>query len=76
MNPGKPKSGSGTPHSVSDFVNMETDELRAVAEDAGLGVRKQEALMSLVILMSYNLLGIQTRWLLMCTDWSEVEQYP
>jgi len=46
MNPGGPKSRSSTPHSVSD---METDELLAVAEDAGFGGRKQEALKSLVI---------------------------
>jgi hypothetical protein len=47
MNPGGPKSGSGTPRSVSDIVNMETDELLAVAE-AGFGGRKQAALKSLV----------------------------
>jgi hypothetical protein len=55
MNPGGPKSESGTPHSVGDIVNMEMDELFAVAEDAGFGVRKHEALKSLVILKSYNL---------------------
>jgi hypothetical protein len=35
MNPGgpnSPKSGSDTPHSVSDIVNMEMDELLAEAE--------------------------------------------
>jgi hypothetical protein len=55
MNPGGPKSGSGTAHSVSDIVDMETDELLVVAKDAGFGVRKQTALKSLVILKSYNL---------------------
>jgi hypothetical protein len=49
MNPRGHKSGSSTPHSVSD---METDELLAVAEDAGFGERKQAALKSLVILKS------------------------
>jgi hypothetical protein len=58
MNPGGPKSGSGTVHSVSDIVNMETDELLVVAKDAGFGVRKQEALESLVILKSYNLFQV------------------
>ena len=48
MNPGGPKSGSGTPHSVSDIINMETDELLAEAEVAGFRVRKQAALKSLV----------------------------
>jgi hypothetical protein len=51
MNPGgpnSPKSGSDTPHSVSDIVNMEMDELLAEAEVAGFGVRKQAALKSLV----------------------------
>jgi hypothetical protein len=48
MNPGEPKSGGDTPHSVSDIVNMETDELLAVAGGAGFGVRKQVALKSLV----------------------------
>jgi hypothetical protein len=48
MNPGEPKSRGDTPHSVSDIVNMETDELLAVAGGAGFGVRKQVALKSLV----------------------------
>jgi hypothetical protein len=46
LNPGGPKSGSGTPPSVSDIVNMETDELLTVAKTEGFGVRKQEALKS------------------------------
>jgi hypothetical protein len=58
MNPVGPKSGSGTPPSVSDIVNMETDNLLAVAETAGLGVRKQVALKSLVILKSYYLFQV------------------
>ena len=83
MNPGGPKSGSGTTHSVSDIVNMETDELLVVANDAGFGVWKQEALKALVIPKSHNLfskcsyycdLGVQARWLFMCTNWSEVQQ--
>jgi hypothetical protein len=84
MNPGGPKSGSDTPHSVSDVVNMETDELLVVAEDAGFGLRKQEALKSLVTLKPYHLfqvliycgLGVQARWLLMCTDRGEVQHRP
>ena len=48
MNPGGPKSGRGTPHSVSDIVNMEMDKLLAVAEGTGFGVQKQEALKCLV----------------------------
>jgi hypothetical protein len=58
LNPGGPKSGSGTPRSVSDIVNMETDELLTVAETEGSGVRKQEALKSLVILKSYYLFQV------------------
>ena len=38
MNPRGPKSGSGTPHSVSDIANMETDKLLAVVEGTGFGV--------------------------------------
>ncbi|KAF5374130.1 hypothetical protein D9615_008842 [Tricholomella constricta] len=44
MNPGGPKSGGGTPHSVSDVVKMETDQLLSVAQEVGFGVRKQAAL--------------------------------
>jgi hypothetical protein len=58
MDPGGPKSGNGTPHSVGDIVNMEMDELLAVAKDTGFGLRKQEALKSLVILKSYNLFQV------------------
>jgi hypothetical protein len=58
LNPGGPKSGGGTPHSVSDIVNMETDELLAVAETEGFGVRKQVALKTLVILKSYYLFQV------------------
>lgn len=44
------KSGSSTPPSVSDIVDMETDDIRviSVAEESGLGKRKQEALKRLV----------------------------
>ena len=48
MNPGRPKSGSITPHSVSDIVNIETGELLAVAEGVGFGEQNQAALSSLV----------------------------
>ena len=48
MNPGEPRLGSGTPHSVSDIVNMESDELLGVTEGTGFAVRKQEALKCLV----------------------------
>ena len=48
MNPGGRRSGAGTPHLVSDIVNMETDELLAVTKGTGFGVRKQEALKCLV----------------------------
>jgi hypothetical protein len=53
LNPGGPKSGGGTPHSVSDIVHIETDKLLAVAETEGFGVRGQVALQTLVILKSY-----------------------
>jgi hypothetical protein len=58
LNPRGPKSGSGTPRSVSDIINMETDDLLTVAETAGFGVRKQVALKSLVILKSYYLFQV------------------
>ena len=49
MNPGGRKSGLDTPHSVSDVVEMETEELlRLATEEGKFGVRKQEALTILV----------------------------
>ena len=48
LNPGRAKSGVGTPDSVSEIMSMETDELLAVANQAGFGARKQEALKRLV----------------------------
>jgi hypothetical protein len=49
MNPGGRRSGIGTPHSVSDVVEMETGELlRLATEEGRFGVRKQEALKILV----------------------------
>ena len=48
LNPGGAKSGVGTPYSVGEIISMETDELLAVANQAGLGAQKQEALKRLV----------------------------
>jgi len=47
MNPGGPKSGVGTPHSVSQFVSIDTDKLLEVAAQEGFGKRKQDALKAL-----------------------------
>jgi hypothetical protein len=48
MNPGGPKSGSGTPFSVSEVIAMETDQLLRIANEGGFGKRKQQALKALV----------------------------
>jgi hypothetical protein len=48
QNPGGPKSGVGTPYSVSEYVSKETDELLEIAGEQGFGKRKQEALKLLV----------------------------
>ncbi|KAF8325089.1 uncharacterized protein EI90DRAFT_3129205 [Cantharellus anzutake] len=48
MNPGGPKSRSGTPFSVSDFIAKDTDELLDIAASEGLGTRKQAALKALI----------------------------
>jgi hypothetical protein len=48
MNPGGPKSGTGTPHSVSTVVATETDELLRIAREEGkFGKRKQTSLKDL-----------------------------
>jgi len=48
MNPGGPKSGGGTPYSVSDTISLETDTLLGMAAEEGFGKRKQAALKALV----------------------------
>ena len=48
MNPGGPKSGSGTAHSVSDVIKEETDELLESLENPKFGSRKQAILKTLV----------------------------
>lgn len=48
LNPGGPKSGIGTPYSVTEIISMETDQLLAIANEEGFGKRKQEALKRLV----------------------------
>ena len=45
MNPGGPKSSAGTPYSVGEFIEMETEALIA---EKDTGKRKQEALKALV----------------------------
>ena len=47
MNPGGPKSGSGTPYSVNDAISLETDTLLQMAAEEGFGKRKQAALKAL-----------------------------
>lgn len=48
-NPGVHKSGTGTPHSVSEIIGAETDKLIQMAkEEDGYGVRKQTILKELV----------------------------
>jgi len=47
MNPGGPKSGTGTPHSVNEFMSMTTDELLREALQEGFGKRKQDVLKAL-----------------------------
>lgn len=44
--------------SIGDIFNIEMDELLIVTRDTGFGVRKQEALKSLVVLKSYNLFQV------------------
>jgi hypothetical protein len=41
MNPGGPKSGVGTPHSVSQFISIDTDKLLEVAAQEGFGKRNK-----------------------------------
>lgn len=56
MNPGGEKLGGATPYSVSEFVNLETDELMKLIKEEGVGTRKQIALKALVRteLLSYK----------------------
>lgn len=49
MNPGGEKLGGATPYSVSEFVNLETDELMKLIKEEGVGTRKQIALKALLI---------------------------
>jgi len=48
MNPGGPKSGSGTAHSVSDVIEEDTDALLQSLADPKFGSRKQDILKKLV----------------------------
>jgi len=48
VNPGGPKSATGTPHSVTDMISKETDELlQSINEEGEYGKRKQNALKAL-----------------------------
>ena len=47
MNSDGPKSGIGTPYSVSDAISEETDALLAIVAQEGFGNRKQAALKTL-----------------------------
>jgi hypothetical protein len=48
QNSGGPKSGAGTPYSVSDFISNNTDELLREAATQGFGKRRQNVLKALV----------------------------
>lgn len=63
MNPGGPKSGTGTPHLVNEFMSMSTDELLQEASEEGSGKRKQDVLKALVCLQvprTINYRGLMT----------------
>jgi hypothetical protein len=57
MNPGGPKSGVGTPHSVSKFISIDTDKLLEIAAQEGFGKRKQDALKALVCCQVCQIIG-------------------
>jgi hypothetical protein len=48
MNLGGAKSATGTPHSVTETISMETDQLLTVAAQEEFGKQKQEAFKRLV----------------------------
>ena len=56
MSPGEPKSGIGTPYSVSDAISEETNALLAIAAQEGFRNRKQAALKALACRKSIDIL--------------------
>lgn len=56
-NPGGPKSATGTPCSVSDYISQNTEALVAEAKELGFGKRKQAVLKALVCCQVYHICG-------------------